>query len=212
MHEKRTANRWKEPPWTAPPEAPGRGGWQAQRWRSGAQAMRRDARAVSRGTPAAAAAAAPAGPRARRARVRGDDRAVAPARRVRAPGSGQGRASPAGRDWVGWGWETNAMRLRMQRIWHRPPAAFPVGELRLATLENLYLQTCNQGRSVLVSLLFRVFAFDRRATSWSPACRGAERVASPGLPRLFRYSAPRRRAFVVEFESPPQDPVRGWAG
>ena len=95
----------------------------ARRWRFGAQSLRRVARAVSREAPAAAAAAAPAGPRARTARVRGDGRAVAPARRDRAPGSGQGRASPAVRDWVGWGWETNAMRLRMQRIWHRLPAA-----------------------------------------------------------------------------------------
>ena len=31
-------------------------------------------------------------------------------------------------------------------------------------------------------------------------------------PRLLRYSAPRSRTLVVEFESPPQDPVRGWAG
>jgi hypothetical protein len=89
---------------------------------------------------------------------------------------------------------------------------FPLGKKRLTTLENLYLQTCDQSRSVLVSLLFRVFAFDRRATSWSPACRGAERVASPFLPRLSRYSAPRPRTLVVEFESPPQDPVRGLPG
>jgi len=78
--------------------------------------------------------------------------------------------------------------------------------------ETFYLQTCDEGRSVLVSLLFRVFAFDRRATSWSPACRGAERVASPVLPRLLRYSAPRPPTSVIEFESPPQDPVWGWPG
>ncbi len=58
---------------------------------------------------------------------------------------------------------------------------------------------CVECRSVHWSLLFRVFASGRRATSWSPACRGAERVASPDLPRVFRYLAPRRRALVVEF-------------
>ena len=58
---------------------------------------------------------------------------------------------------------------------------------------------CVECRSVHWSLLFRVFAFGRRATSWSPACRGAERVASPDLPRIFRYLAPRQRTFVVEF-------------
>ena len=168
---------------------------------------------VSRGAPAVTAAAAPAGPRARRTRDRGDRGAVAPARRDRAPGSGQGRAvSPAGRVRVGWGWETNAMRLRVQRILHRPPADFPQREKASGNLGKPLSPACDETQGGSLSLLFRVFASCRRANSWSPACRGAERVASPDLPRVFRYLAPRRRPLVVEFQSPPQDPVRGLPG
>lgn len=89
---------------------------------------------------------------------------------------------------------------------------FPRGKKPLATLENLYLQTCIEGRSVLVSLLFRVFAFDRRATSWSPACRGAARVASPVFAASLSIFGATSAHLVVEFESPPQDPVRGLPG
>ena len=96
---------------------------------------------VSRRPPAVTAEAAPAGPRTCRSRARSEGRAVAAARRFEASGSGQGRAhSPAWRDKVGWGWETNAMRCECKGSDTGRQRSIPVGEQALATLGNLYLQ------------------------------------------------------------------------
>ena len=116
MHEKQELNRWKEPPWTAR-RAPARGARLQAALALGRQPPDSRCRApgVSRRPPAVTARAAPAGPRTCRPRARGEGRTVAAARRDEAPGSGQGRAtSPAWRDRVGWGWETNAMRCECE--------------------------------------------------------------------------------------------------
>ena len=111
MHEKRKLNRWKEPPWTARRASKRRSAWAALALGRQALASRCSAPDVSRRPPAVTADAAPAGPRTAKPSTRGEGRAVAAARRIEASGSGQGRAnSPAWRDRVGWGWQTNAMR------------------------------------------------------------------------------------------------------
>jgi hypothetical protein len=180
---------------------------------AGGYASRCRASGVSREPPAAAAVAAPAGPRVRWTRGRGDDRAVAPARRARAPGSGQGRAvSPAGRVRVGWGWETYAMRLRMQRIWHRLPADFSRREKASGDLGKPLSPACDGTQGGSLSLLFRALCLRPPGHFGVTGLSRRERVASPVLPGVFRYSAPRSPTFVVEFESPPQDPVGGLPG
>ena len=115
MHEKRKLNRWKESPWTAGHA------WMRRRPEAalalGSQSMRSRCRApdVSREPPAVTAAAAPADPRTSRPRARGEGARAAAAERAGRCGSGLGREdSPAKRGGTGWGWETNAMRLRMR--------------------------------------------------------------------------------------------------
>jgi hypothetical protein len=142
MHEKRKLNRWKEPPWTAR-RAPGTGRSARAALALGRQSPASRCRApdVSLRPPAVTAKAAPAGPRTCRPRAQDEGRAVAAARREQAPGSGQGRAiSPAWRVRMGWGWETNAMRCECKGSDTGRQLPFPNGKLRLATLENLYLQ------------------------------------------------------------------------
>ena len=141
MHEKRRSNRWKEPPWTACRASKRRSARAALAL--GRQSMRSRCRApeVSRSPPAVTADAAPAGPRTCRPRAPDEARAVAAARRATAPGSGQSRAnSPAWRDRMGWGWETNAMRCECKGSDTGRQRSIPVGEQALATLGNLYLQ------------------------------------------------------------------------
>ena len=106
-------------------------------------------------------------------------------------------ARVAGKGSVGVGNERHALRMQKGLT----PAASCDSRRGTASgdLGKPLSPACVECRSVHLSLLFRAFAFNRWATSWSPACRGVERVASPDLPRLFRYLAPRRRTFVVEF-------------
>ncbi len=200
MHEKRRSNRWKEPPWTACRASKRRSARAALAL--GRQSMRSRCRApeVSRSPPAVTADAAPAGPRTCRPRAPDEARAVAAARRATAPGSGQSRAnSPAWRDRMGWGWETNAMRCECKGSDTGRQLTPPVGETASGNLGKPFISSLRrlQVGSLVVALPRPCIG--RRATSWSPACQGAERVASPELPGIFRYLAPRQRNSVVEF-------------
>ena len=151
MHEKRRLNRWKEPPWTAR-RAPGTRRSARAALALGRQALASRCRAadVSRRPPAVTADAAPADPGTAMAPTRSEVRTAAAARRATAPGSGQGRAnSPAWRERVGWGWETNAMRCECKGSDTGRQLLSPIGKQRLATLENLYLQPAsNAGRFI----------------------------------------------------------------
>ena len=180
MHEKRKLNRWKEPPWTAR-RAPGTGRSARAALALGRQSPASRCRApdVSRRPPAVTAKAAPAGPRTRRPRAQDEARAVAAARRVEAPGSGQGRAnSPAWRDWVGGGWETNAMRCECEGSDTGCQPPFPSGndfwqpwKTFISSLRRM------QVGSFVVALPCRRIRPPGHFVS--PACQGAERVASP---------------------------------
>jgi hypothetical protein len=174
MHEKRNGTDRRNRPGL--PVMPGWGGDLGAALALGRQVTRPRGRMrhVSRRPPGDAAGAAPAGARTSRPRVRGE-RAAAAAARAGRGGSGPGRAdSPAQRCGTGWGWKTNAMRLRM-RCRRRPPApAGPTGPDAPDGFGKLLSPACTDFcRAVHVPLLFHVLAVDRRATSWSPACRGA---------------------------------------
>jgi hypothetical protein len=195
-------NRWKEPPWTA----------RRTSWNEAVGVNSVGARVSGSGLAVPGAGCFPrticghgrgrscrsahqAAPGARRAQGGGGGAARKCAGRRPGP---CGLARVAGRGRVGVGNERHAFAIAKDL---KPVASCfsCCEERRLPTLVNLYLQPASNSRSVHLSLLFRVFASGRRATSWSPACRGAERVASPCLPRIFRYLAPRQRTWVVEF-------------
>ena len=151
MHEKRKLNRWKEPPWTARLASVTRRSTSTA-LALGYQALASRGRApdVSRRPPAVTAAAAPADPRTRRSRPQGEGRAVGLARRVEAPGSGQGRAdSPVQRDGVGWGWETNAMRCECKGSDTGRQLLFPAG-ITSGNLGKPFISSlrCNAGRFI----------------------------------------------------------------
>ena len=141
MHEKRNLNRWKEPPWTARRASKRRSTWTALALGCQALASRCRAPDVSRRLPAVTAAAAPADPRTSRLRARNEGERATAAERIERCGSGAGRAdSPAKRSGTGWGWETNAMRLRILQFLTPVASSISDNGKLLAALENLYLQ------------------------------------------------------------------------
>ena len=157
--------------------------------------------------PAVTACAAPAGPRTTNPRRRRERKAGTGARRDEATGAGASLAdSPAQRDRVGWGRETDAMRSRILQIpdaGHQPHSRNGTAS---GDLGKPLSPACKTAGWVHFLLLFRAFAFHRRATSWSPACSGCGRVASP----CCRASCDTRRHACCDRDSNLEKPARSW--